>query len=248
MRVGVVVPALDEASRLASGRVLEVLADLDVSLILVDDGSTDGTRAVMDNLALRSPGRVRVLGLERNLGKAEAVRRGLATAIAAGARAVGYLDADLATPPSELLRLLDHLRAQPARRAILGSRVAMLGHDIRRSALRHYSGRVFATAASLALGLPVYDTQCGAKVFRVDATFAEAVARPFSDRWAFDVELLARLLRGSAGAPGWPPDAIEELPLLRWQDSGDSKVRLPQALRATLSLARVALRHRRHGA
>ncbi len=245
MRVCVVVPALNEASRLASGRVLEVLADPDVSLVLVDDGSTDGTRAVMENLALRAPGRVVVRVLPRNRGKAEAVRLGLQAGIAAGAWAVGYLDADLATPPSELLRLVAHLRAQPARRAVLGARVAMLGRDIRRSMLRHYTGRVFATAASLALGVAVYDTQCGAKLFRVDATLAGALAEPFADRWAFDVELLARLLRGSVGAPGWPCCAIEEVPLLCWQDGGDSKVRLGAALRATLSLARLALRHRR---
>ncbi len=244
MRACVVIPALDEASRLASGRVLELLADPDVTLVLVDDGSTDGTGAVMQNLALRAPGRVRVHALERNLGKAEAVRRGLADGIAQGAWAVGYLDADLAAPPSELLRLLGHLRAHPALRAVLGARVAMLGRDIRRRALRHYCGRVFATAASLALGLAVYDSQCGAKVFRVDATLRGAIAQPFADRWAFDVELLGRLLRGALGAPGWPPSAFEELPLERWHDGGDSKVRLDQALGATLSLVRLAVRHR----
>ena len=78
----------------------------------------------------------------------------------------------------------------------------MMGTDIRRSAVRHYTGRLFATAGSLVLGVPVYDTQCGAKAFRVTDALRAALAEPFVSRWAFDVEVLGRLLRSTDGRGG----------------------------------------------
>jgi hypothetical protein len=68
----------------------------------------------------------------------------------------------------------------------------MLGRDIRRSAFRHYAGRLFATFASLQLRLPVYDTQCGAKIFRATPEVVALFGRPFRLRWCFDVEVLSR--------------------------------------------------------
>src|ERR1041384_6274866 len=67
---------------------------------------------------------------------------------------------------------------------------------------RHYLGRIFATAVSLALHSPVYDTQCGAKLFRPGAPLRDALSAPFRSRWIFDVELLARLDRRIPGGLG----------------------------------------------
>ncbi|MDQ1419024.1 MAG: hypothetical protein QOJ52_986, partial [Acidimicrobiaceae bacterium] len=84
---------------------------------------------------------------------------------------------------------------------MLGSRIARLGSTIERTARRHLLGRVFATAASVALGCQVYDTQCGAKVFRVTPALTVALQRPFRSAWAFDVELQSRLLTGGPSVP-----------------------------------------------
>ena len=126
---------------------------------------------------------------------------------------------------------------------VMGARVAFLGARIDRSPVRHYLGRLFATGASLVLRMPVYDTQCGAKVFRVDERLAAACREPFRSGWAFDVELLARLLAAD------PPTVVHELPLREWHDVGMSKVTLGGMAKAAIQLGALALRYppRRRG-
>jgi glycosyltransferase involved in cell wall biosynthesis len=189
---------------------------------------------------------VQALILPRNGGKGEAVRAGLREALRAGATLVGYLDADFATPPAEALRLRDELLAQDADVA-LGSRVRRLGSSIDRRPARHYLGRIFATAASLALGVGVYDTQCGAKILRATPALSAALERPFSSRWAFDVELLSRLLRPEVDVSAVPVERFIEVPLRAWEDIAGSKLRGATMLRAGADLARIALRHRGFG-
>jgi len=125
----------------------------------------------------------------------------------------------------------------PAVSMVLGSRVKLLGWRIRRSEKRHYLGRVFATFASMALDLPVYDTQCGAKAMRASPALAAALEAPFLSRWLFDVELIARL-RDALGV-----DALRELPLPRWEDPGGSSVGLKDFVRAPLELWRIRRRY-----
>ena len=224
--VTIVIPCFNEATRLDPEGIDELLRDATASVLLVDDGSTDDTRAVLRAIAQRNGGRVDVLALDENVGKAEAVRRGLSVAIDGGADFVAYLDADFATPSAEMGRILDVLRDSTRLKAALGARVALLGSDIERKPHRHYLGRLFATAASMILGVSVYDTQCGAKAFRVDDNLRAALQEPFRSRWAFDVELLDRLLSGmDDGAGRDAVDAIAEVPLRRWRDVRGSKLK-----------------------
>jgi len=216
----VVIPCFNEASRLSLARMVALGSQPGVHLLFVDDGSTDGTHFVLQRICDALPaGRGRVLALERNVSKAEAVRRGLLAAVETSSALVGYLDADLATPGEEMVRLLRELESSGARVA-LGSRIQLLGASIERSAARHWLGRVFARCASLVLGLPVYDTQCGAKVFRNGPELARALAEPFHARWAFDVELIGRL-----HAFGLVAEDFLEVPLRRWTAVGGSSLR-----------------------
>lgn len=237
-----VIPCFNEETRLSGDDVRALLAD-GVRVILVDDGSRDGTAALLQRLEAESPERVRALILPRNGGKGEAVRAGMRAALDDGAALTGYLDADFATPPEEILRLRDELLAHDAQ-VVIGARVRRLGSRIDRRPTRHYLGRIFATAASLALGVGVYDTQCGAKLFRDVPALRAALDAPFTSRWAFDVELLARLLRPASGAPAVPVSAFLEVPLRAWRDVAGSKLRGATMLRAGADLARIALQHR----
>jgi glycosyltransferase involved in cell wall biosynthesis len=245
-----VVPCYNEERRLDRGALLAMVdGRADVRLLLVDDGSRDGTRAVLEVLAAARPGRIEALVLEENGGKAEAVRAGMRAALAAGAEVVGYFDADLSTPPEEMLRLLDVMRTSgPA--VVLGSRVALLGSDIHRTAARHYLGRVFASIASLVLEVRVYDTQCGAKLFRRSPALEAALEAPFLSRWAFDVELLGRLFAGTPDVPGLPPGQVVEVPLRTWHDVPGSKLKPKAMVGALGDLLRIGrdLASRRRGA
>jgi glycosyltransferase involved in cell wall biosynthesis len=219
----VVIPCYDEERRLDVARLAALAESGRVRLLFVDDGSTDGTAAVLDGMSATTDA-IDVLRLPRNVGKAEAIRQGLLRGIDAEAPILAYYDADLATPPEELVRLIDLLESRPDLAFVMASRVLMLGWRIQRRALRHYLGRVFATLASFLLRIPVYDTQCGAKAFRVSPALREAIDTPFRSSWVFDVELIGRLLQGSDTAEPVPLAAFEEMPLREWRDVSGSRL------------------------
>jgi len=244
LNVSIVIPAKNEAEGLA--RVLpELTRDFaDAEIIVVNDGSTDATEATLQALAQQSD-QIQVLSLPRNMGKAEAVRRGMLAAFDGSAELVGWWDGDLATPLPEIDRFVARFHDQPTLEAVLGSRVKMMGRHIERRPARHYAGRAAATLAVSVLNLPIYDTQCGAKVFRVTPHTTAAFHRPFLTKWTFDVEVLARLVEA------WRPqrldqitERMEELPLRTWHDVDGSKVTLRDFLRAPRDLLTIALRHR----
>jgi glycosyltransferase involved in cell wall biosynthesis len=246
-RITWVVPCFNEAARLDPAAFL-ALADLppSPSLVFVDDGSRDQTLQRLRALAEQRPEQIAVVAQPTNQGKAEAVRQGLLHALAGPADIVGFVDADLATPPAELQRLAEMIRSGDYD-LVLGSRVQLLGRSIQRNPVRHYLGRVFATCASLSLGLAVYDSQCGAKLFRRGEALTAALAKPFGSRWAFDVELLGRMVRPGGGVAGLPIERIREEPLAAWSDVPGSKLGAVAALQAGLELARIgwSLRRRR---
>jgi dolichyl-phosphate beta-glucosyltransferase len=240
-----VVPCYNEAARLDTGALLALIdGDAAITLLFVNDGSRDATQQRLDELAKERPGQVRILSLSSNRGKGEAVRLGMLEALRAGSPVVGFFDADLATPASEIRRLTEVMRTSDAD-LLLGARVSMLGRRISRNPARHYLGRVLATAASLVLRLTVYDTQCGAKLFRRTPAFLAALDEPFHSRWLFDVELIGRMLDRS-NAAGIEPNRMLEEPLREWRDIAGSKVYLRHFLTAPVDLTRISLAlHRR---
>lgn len=233
-RVTVVVPCFNEELRLHPEGFLPLLEDDGWRLLFVNDGSTDGTARVLAELRQRRPEQIELLTLRANVGKSEAVRQGLLSAVAQGPEVVAYYDADLATPTDDLQRIVAAM-AEPAVQMAMGSRVKLLGRDIQRSVRRHLMGRVFATLASLSLDMPVYDTQCGAKALRVTEVLKAALAQRFHSRWIFDVELIGRLR-----ARGLDMEAFVEVPLAAWQDVRGSKLTVPAMARALGDLARIA--------
>jgi dolichyl-phosphate beta-glucosyltransferase len=245
-RVAVVIPCYNEASRLNATVFKDFLNRTDsVHLVFVDDGSSDDTAEVLNGIHASCESFSSVLVLPENVGKAEAVRRGMLRALLIpGIQIVGFWDADLATPLDIIGRLAGIFEQRPHIEMAFGSRVKLLGRDIVRKPVRHYLGRVFATLASLVLRLPVYDTQCGAKLFRVSGLTEPAFSRPFLSRWIFDVEIIARYQQLYQGREEQLQDAMYEYPLEMWQDVSGSKVHSGDFLVAFSDLIRIMWRYR----
>ncbi len=218
-KVLLIVPCYNEEKRLdlATFRA----APEHLSFLFANDGSSDGTRLVLDQLT-QEAAKFRAYHAPQNMGKGDVIQAAYQDwqkrAPSEQFDWIGYWDADLATPLSavdDMLKYRSAFYASEDVAAIWGSRISRLGSDIRRHAHRHYLGRIFVTVVSVLLGVKAYDSQCGAKLFRPEAARV-AFGENFVSRWIFDVEILLRL--GSA--------KIVEFPLLKWTDVPGSKIKI----------------------
>ena len=247
-RVTLVLPAFNEAARLG-GALDELFGYLDtnrdlaarIDVLVVDDGSTDGTRDIVSRRPEAGPAaRAEVkhggptLALMRvaHAGKGAAVRTGM---LAAEGDLVVFADADMATPPNQLLALLAALdRADVA----LGSRFQPDGSDLRASQppLRRILGRLFHALAAAWVSGPIRDTQCGFKGFR-RAAARDLFARQQITSIVFDVELIYLARRRNY--------RLQVVPV-RWSDRRGSRMRARPALalRVAWDLFRIPLIHR----
>lgn len=233
----IVIPCYNEEHRLPIAALLEFsTTHADIRFVLVDDGSIDGTSRVLEGLQRTAPGTFTIIQNRQNRGKAEAVRAGMLAAMTASAEFVGYWDADLSTPLDTIIDFRDALLARPALLCVIGSRVQRLGAEIVRKPARHYLGRIFATLASRTLRVAVYDTQCGAKLFRRCSVVETLFNEPFRSRWIFDVEVLARIARLSGSAGASLETVVLEYPLPKWRDVEGSQLGLRAMAGALLDL------------
>ena len=232
--LSIVIPAYNEAARLPGSLEKLVATFTDApppgpyEIVVVDDGSSDGTAAAAREAGTRLGLPLRVLCLSPNQGKGAAVRAGVLDATGDW---VLVSDADFSTPLSEWTKL-----------AAAGKPVAIGSRAVDRSLVktpqplfRVLSGMLFNRFVKLLAVPGIHDTQCGFKLFRRDA--AQAVfSRAVENRFAFDVEALA--LARHLGFE------IAEVPVL-WFNSPDSRVSLLAGLSAFGELFRIGRRLRR---
>ena len=249
-RTTIVIPCYNEADRLETDRFLDFVgANGRTDLLFVNDGSQDETLEILESLRVAAPDRIHVLDQPRNGGKAEAVRAGMLRAIDRSARGeacyAGFWDADLATPLEAIPEFQEVLTQNPNLSVVMGTRIPLLGRSIDRKPIRRVLGRGFARAASVVLGLNVYDTQCGAKLFRISAPMRAVFGQPFLSKWIFDVEILARMtLLGKQQLLPMIDSAVAELPLWEWTDVDGSKLKGRDFLKAVSELGKICATYR----
>ncbi len=211
-QLSVVVPAFNEEARLGP-TLRRIVAwcereQPDYELIVVDDGSADGTAEVAREVAADG-GPVQLIELGRNRGKGAAVRAGV---LAASGERILFSDADLATPIEEVTKLGaaldDGYDLAIASRALAGADIRVRQHP-----MRELMGRAFNVFVRILVLGGIRDTQCGFKLFRRDVA-RDLFGRATVDGFAFDVELLL-LARGRY--------RIAEVPVV-WSHIEESKV------------------------
>lgn len=241
--VCIVVPCYNEEARLATNIFIDFIDKNDLyRFIFVNDGSKDNTMSSLESIRLCSPDKVKIVDLKSNVGKGEAVRLGSLSACKCFEfDFIGYLDADLSAPIEVFNSLFCHKNLRDKHLLIIGSRIKMMGVKIVRHPLRHYFGRVFATLASLVLRLPIYDTQCGAKLIHHELV-PTVFSSTFSTRWLFDVEILARIISNFGYLKA--NEIIIEVPLELWVEKGQSRILLLDILKFPYELLKILIRYK----
>jgi len=227
-KIIIVVPCYNEENRIDLMH-FQKYSNKNLRFLFVDDGSSDSTKELIDAAASSSEF-LSSMSLEKNSGKAEAVRRGMLCAEKEFPESqwVGFLDADLATPLYEIKNIFKYHEFIYDNQADLlwGSRVFRLGSSIKRSVVRHYISRLFITLASMILKIKAYDTQCGFKFFKTELV-KPLFKDKFVTKWIFDIEILMRVDSSHK---------IIEYPLSQWEDIQGSKIKFTDGLKAFTDL------------
>lgn len=215
-KVLLIVPCFNESQRLRISTFRKELP-AGVTVLFANDGSTDGTQALIESLCA-GDGRFSSFQSKENLGKANIIHAAYSDARARdflqNFEWIGFWDADLATPLSEIRNFLIYQREfAPQAQALFGSRINRFGAQVLRNPLRHYLSRVFVTLTDLFLGIRAYDSQCGAKLFSREKAEI-ALGKKFVSKWIFDLEIILRLNQKD----------IVEVPVQSWRDVAGSKV------------------------
>ena len=232
----IVIPCYNEEKGISNNEYSNFLNNNPEAFIcFVNDGSTDNTLKVLHVLKEKHPNQIHILSLEKNSGKAEAVRQGINYCNQNSKHQyIGYLDADLATTLEEFIDLRNYLKEEIV--FCFGSRIRKIGSTIERQNSRFLIGRVVATFISNILDIKVYDTQCGSKLFTREIA-AELFKKEFISKWLFDVEIFYRMIHifGREKAI----KKMLEIPLQLWVEKGNSKVKITYGFKLWFDLYKI---------
>ncbi|MGO4921257.1 response regulator [Maribacter spongiicola] len=240
--VGVVIPCYNEEERLLGKEFRDFAhSNLGYHLCFVNDGSTDKTLEVLEELKKGNESNISIYDCEKNGGKAEAVRLGmLHLAKDPQLDYIGFLDADLSTDFRDFDDLVETLDNSEFK-IVSGSRMSRMGADITKESARKVISMTINLIIRTILRMPFNDTQCGAKV--MDRSVVPLLfSKPFITKWLFDVEMFIRMRKyyGKTEAK----KLICEQPLKRWIHADGSKLSMKDSVKIVGQLAKIAFVYR----
>ncbi len=240
--VGVVIPCYNEEDRLSSAIFQDFThKNLGYHLCFVNDGSTDNTLKVLEELRKGNEDTISIYNCEKNGGKAEAVRQGiLHLSKDPQLNYIGYLDADLSTDFRDFDDLVQTMENSDFK-IVSGSRISRMGANITKESARKIISMTINLIIRTILGMPFKDTQCGAKI--MDKEIAQLVFhKKFITRWLFDVEIFMRMRKH------YGKDKVQSLiceqPLKRWIHADGSKLSMKDSVKIIGQLAKIAVHYK----
>ena len=214
-----IVPCFNEEKRINLDYWSKLSEIPNVHWIFVNDGSSDGTKSLLNQISNSS-----VINLERNSGKAEAIRKGILETFNKNQTEIflfGYLDADSAFEIEDIKNVIKlSFSKESTYDSYWGSRVALSGRNIARNNLRHILSRILITIFGYRLGNLPYDPQTGFKVFNFNHEQMTIFDKNFQTKWFVDLEILLRF-----NAVSGKDMKIWEEPVNTWRDIEGSKIR-----------------------
>ena len=216
-KIAIIIPCYNEEKRILKSNIDYLIENTNATLFFANDGSTDTTVLVIENILNDSNGRCYLINFKNNEGKANTIYKAINQINNDNEfDFIGYFDADFSTPPQEIKRLLGEVQ-ESNYEFLFGSRILLLNSKIKRKWYRHFIGRIIITIINLKFRLGVYDTQCGAKLFS-KGLISQVFNKPFKTSWLFDVEIFIRLKKLNLLATG------KEIPVYEWKDIDGSKL------------------------
>ena len=241
--VGVVIPCFNEEKRLESKKFIDFITkNSGYRLCFVNDGSTDNTEEVLNDLRKGREDFIEIYNCEKNVGKAEAVRKGmLHMNTQADLNYIGFLDADLSTNLIDFDNLVTVME-NSSYKIVSGSRISRMGANITKQSSRKLISSMINLIIKKILSLDFKDTQCGAKVFHKDV-IEISFGKKFITKWIFDIEIFRRitLYFGLNKAK----KILCEQPLKRWVHIDGSKLSIRDSIKIIGQLGQIAWFYRR---
>lgn len=223
MSTSIIIPLFNEGKRFKEENFKELLDKEEVNLLFVDDGSSDDTAHIIQELVTKRRN-VAFLSQAKNLGKGEAIRAGFQRVLRTNVDLICFLDGDGAFDSKEVFNIIKKLEHLETCKDIsnckifFSSRIKLSGSQITRSKRRHYFNRVLITLLFHKLDYFPYDTQSGFKIFRNCEHTKKLFENQFETKWLFDIELIIRDFKIHNSF------RIEEIPIKYWREIGNSKL------------------------
>lgn len=238
----IIVPCFNEGKRILINDYLEfVNQNPDFHLLFVDDGSTDNTYHIIDQLSKQSEN-IQACQLKNNSGKAEAIRYGINKVINEECYdKFGYLDADLAIPFSEVLRLKTKL--EEGYDFAFSSKKITEDSNLEYKFKRYFIGRVLSLMVRASLKTKIYDTQCGCKLMTRELARV-AFAEKFINPWLFDIEIIWRMILKLGKS--FMQEKMIEVPVKRLIDRGSSRIKATDLLSLPFDFLKIHLHYTKH--